>query len=134
MFEVIDEIIQHKFSKRSEAEELIASILPNPRLSGFLSKNLLLDDEGIISWKFNAQALKSTYQNLSEAVDINGKISSKTLLIKGGKSNYISSEDEINIDQYFSDARVEIIPNAGHWVNVDAPEELRVMVERFLKE
>jgi esterase len=134
MFEVIDEIIQHKFTKRSEAEELIVSILPNPRLSGFLAKNLFLNDESIIDWKFNAQALKRTYQNLSEAVDINGKISTKTLLIKGAKSNYISSEDVKSIDLYFSNARIEIIPNTGHWVNVDAPEELRDVVERFLRE
>jgi len=134
MFSVIDKIIQKRFTKRIEAEELISSLLPDPRLSGFMSKNLLINDQGIVSWKFNAKALKDNYNLLSEKIDITGKINNKTLLIKGGNSNYISNEDERNIDQYFSNARIKIFPNAGHWVNVDAPELLLETVTEFLGE
>jgi esterase len=134
MFRVIDEIIQKRFTKRSDAESLIATLLPDPRLSGFMSKNLLINEEGVVSWKFNALALKNNYQALSEAIDINGKIINKTLIIKGANSNYITIEDEKKLNQFFSNARIETIPNAGHWVNVDAPELLLEVVGRFLKE
>jgi esterase len=133
MFRVIDEIIQKRFTKRINAEEYIATLLPDPRLSGFLSKNLLINDDGIVDWKFNAKALKNNYQALSDPVDFNGKITNKTLLIKGGNSNYISSEDEKNIELYFSNARLETIPNAGHWVNVDAPDALLELVDQFIR-
>ena len=134
MFRVIDEIIQKRFTKRSDAESLIATLLPDPRLSGFMSKNLLINEEGLVGWKFNSQALKNNYQALSELIEINGKITNKTLLIKGGNSNYITTEDEKNMDQFFSNVRIESIPNAGHWVNVDAQELLLEVVGRFLKE
>jgi pimeloyl-ACP methyl ester carboxylesterase len=134
MFRVIDEVIKNSFTKRSDADELIASFLPDLRLSGFMSKNLFMNTDGIITWKFNALALKKHYKSLSEAVDINGKISNKTLIVKGGKSDYISSDDEKNLGLYFSNARVETIPDAGHWVNVDAPEALMEKVVRFIRE
>ena len=133
MFRVIDEIIQKRFTKRINAEEHIATLLPDLRLSGFLSKNLLINDDGIVDWKFNAKALKNNYKALSDPVDFNGKITNKTLLIKGGNSNYISSEDEKDIERYFSNARLETIPNAGHWVNVDAPDALLELVDQFIR-
>lgn len=134
MFRVIDALLQKSFSKRADAEDLISSLLPDPRLKGFLAKNLQINDDETIGWKFNAQALKNNYQLLSDATEMNGKITNKTLLIKGGNSNYISTEDENNIGLYFSNAIIETIPNAGHWVNVDAPELLLESVKRFIRE
>jgi pimeloyl-ACP methyl ester carboxylesterase len=134
MFNIIEEIINRKYIKRAEAESYIASCLHDPRLSGFLSKNLLISNSGIIGWKFNARSLINNYPFLSEATEINGKISNKTLLIKGGKSGYINADDEKKLSQYFLNARIETIPEAGHWVQVDAPRKLIDTVQEFLAE
>lgn len=55
----------------------------------------------------------------------------RTHLIAGGKSEVV---DEADRERAAKVARctIDIIPSAGHWVHVDAPEELKTMVLAYL--
>jgi len=66
-------------------------------------------------------------------VEINKKkeFTKPTLFIKGGKSNYIKNEDSALIKKIFPQAEIKTIDQAGHWVQVDAPEDFLQLVEQF---
>jgi pimeloyl-ACP methyl ester carboxylesterase len=55
-----------------------------------------------------------------------------TLFIKGGKSNYITKEDEPLIARHFPNAEIRIIPNAGHWVHAEKTKDFYDNVQGFL--
>ena len=45
------------------------------------------------------------------------------LFIRGGKSNYISPEDEPHIRELFPPAQIQTIAEASHWVHANQPDE-----------
>ena len=55
-----------------------------------------------------------------------------TLFIRGGRSNYIEDDDVPLIRQIFPQAEIATLPEAGHWVHVEAPEEFLQTVLNFL--
>ena len=55
-----------------------------------------------------------------------------TLFIRGGRSNYIEDDDVPLIRQMFPQAEIATLPEAGHWVHVEAPEEFFQTVLNFL--
>ena len=66
--------------------------------------------DGII--KDYAQILKAP--NLVDVVDI------PTLFIRGGLSDYINLDTHpATIHRLFSNARIETLPHASHWVHAD---------------
>jgi pimeloyl-ACP methyl ester carboxylesterase len=46
-----------------------------------------------------------------------------TLFIRGELSNYILDEDIDELENRFPDSYVITIPNAGHWVHAEAPDQ-----------
>jgi esterase len=55
-----------------------------------------------------------------------------TSFIRGGRSNYIKDDDAPLIRQMFPQAEIATLPEAGHWVHVDAPDEFFQTVMNFL--
>jgi pimeloyl-ACP methyl ester carboxylesterase len=115
-----------------EANLKFAEILPEASIRGFLLKNLQRKKEGGFTWKVN---LKAIYYNLDK---VSGYLNEKivvynpTLFIRGGKSDYIKPEDIFLIRKHFNNAEIETIPEAGHWLHVDAPEKLVKLVKDFI--
>ena len=66
---------------------------------------------------------------LSEMPD--GDVLLPTLFIRGALSRYILDEDIIDIENQFPDSEVKTIPNAGHWVHAESPDEFVDMVLSF---
>ena len=54
------------------------------------------------------------------------------LFIKGGNSDYILDEDKKAIQQIFPYAKIETIPNAGHWLHAEQPELFLQKIEDFI--
>ena len=54
-----------------------------------------------------------------------------THFIKGGNSNYITTEDEIIINKHFSNFSIATIDRAGHWIHAEAPERFYNEVMKF---
>jgi pimeloyl-ACP methyl ester carboxylesterase len=52
-------------------------------------------------------------------------------VIAGGDSDVLDASDRERA-QRCPKTTLDVIPNAGHWVHVDAPDALRTIVTRYL--
>jgi len=111
-------------------EQLSASI-PDDGVRLFLMKNLTRNPEGGYRWKANFEVLYREYSSImgSDELSIFDK---QSLFVKGGNSNYVLPEDEMNIKALFPKAVIKVVEGSGHWVHAEKPKELLDMVRDFL--
>lgn len=121
-----------RFQSRPQMEEALASGIPSLSLRRFLLKNLGRDDSGHFVWKLNVRGLAENYSRLGEGLAMNRPFENPALFIRGGKSDYIAADDELEIRRLFPAARIETIPSANHWVHADAPLAFVRLVLDFL--
>lgn len=117
-----------------EANQHFAEILPDPAIRGFLLKNLRRKAEGGFEWKVNLPVIYKNLDKVTGYLDEKILIKVPTLFIRGGKSEYIKPEDIVLIRRHFTNAKIETIPEAGHWLHAEAPEAFLGLVGEFLKE
>lgn len=96
-------------------------------------KNIYRKEDNTFGWRMNLDAIDKNYENIAAAITAEVPFKKHALFIKGGKSRYIKQEDIYdNIERLFSLVEVETIPNAGHWVHAEAPDEVYDLVTRFI--
>lgn len=109
----------------------------------FIKDNILSDLTGLIlknvnysrnklSWRSNIPLLAKDYSKVLAGISVKEN-NIPTLLIRGGKSNYILDEDIISFKEVFKNSAIKTIPNSGHWVLVDNPAMLIKEIVEFLK-
>ena len=59
-------------------------------------------------------------------------INTPTLFIKGSKSEYITKEDELLIQDHFNNVIIKEIQNSGHWVHAEQTNQFTNEVLNFL--
>ncbi len=121
-------------SSRQDLELRISRFENNSAVRQFLMKNVGRDQNNNFKWKLNLNSISNNLGKLSDALDYIKPYHGRTLFIKGENSNYINNEDEEMIRQVFPNAKIFSIPDAGHWVQVDQPEQFVNIVEDFLSE
>lgn len=129
----INTIEVQKANDRPEIKRQLSEIVHDHRIIEFMMKNIVRRENNVLDWKFNAQAISDNLNKILKGIETEIEFSKPTLFISGEKSNYISQEDFYMIFDNFPEAQVEIIMNAGHWLHVDAPEELLNMVMDFAR-
>jgi pimeloyl-ACP methyl ester carboxylesterase len=98
-----------------------------------LLTNLVRRDDGTFAWKANLPVLQAfqkemaTYEPPSAA-----SYSGATLFIGGELSDYRLDYDHDLILRHFPHSKLEMIPNAGHWIHFEAVEEFTNEVVRFI--
>lgn len=120
-------------SSRSEADKVMSGIEPEAAVREFLLTNLQRDKQGGFQWRCNLQAIANNFpQIISWPDDATGTFSKPTLFIKGEQSDYILAEHRATIEGYFSDPKLKVISNAGHWVHSEKPQVFQKIVQDFL--
>ena len=122
------------FKKRGEIDVFLSSFYQDKGMRSFLLKNLYRKKNNEFAWRFNIEVLLDKVSNIQEAGFVQGVCDIPTYFIKGGKSNYITNEDKLIIDKYFSDSSILIIDDAGHWLHADQPEEFYKKVIEIIKQ
>lgn len=122
-----------KVSSRRHAEEMMQPLMGDTATRQFLMKNLERSDTGGYRWKMNLDVLQKDYDGITQAIHWQHPFSNHVLFIKGGVSAYIRPADWDDIQQMFTNARLHIIEQAGHWVHADKPEEFYELVLTFLR-
>jgi pimeloyl-ACP methyl ester carboxylesterase len=117
---------------RAEAETALARSVDNPKVRAFLLKNLAADAGGQLRWKSNVHGLYRSFGQLLAALPGKRSFHGPALFIAGGKSQHIHAADAKLIHELFPQAVVQTIPQAGHWVHVDAPAEFARLTMDFL--
>ncbi len=122
----------NELSSRKEADEKLALKIENVGVRLFLLKNLKRNDQGGYEWKMNLPLLTESVSSVIGTNKIPFPISTPTLFVRGGQSNYILDSDFDFIFENFPNAAIETIENAGHWVHAEQPEQLDQLVTSFL--
>lgn len=134
VFDALMSVKLDTVSTRGEVEDILMNKLGDMGTVLFLMKNLSRKPEGGFQWKANIQTLYDSYENIIDAVQWTHPCQTDTLFIRGGRSSYILDEDWPDISSFLPNARLHTIENAGHWLHVDAPDELFQKIIHFIQQ
>jgi pimeloyl-ACP methyl ester carboxylesterase len=119
-------------TKRSEADEQLAQRIPEEDTRQFLLKNLMRETEGF-RWKMDLASLAKNYPKINGPLDKTKTFAGPVLFLCGGRSNYVTLEDQKEILWQFPKAEFATIPNIGHWVHAEAPAAFLDVTLKFLQ-
>ncbi len=121
-----------EIKSRGAAEKVLSEYVAEKGIRLFLLKNLYWKEKGVLGLRINLQVLTERIEAVGEALPKEAVFNKDVLFIGGGKSGYIEPFDEILIKKHFPKAQIEMIPDAGHWLHAEKPEEFYNSVARFL--
>lgn len=118
---------------RKDAEAILGEYITDFGTKQFLLKNIYWreDETKQMDWRFDLKTITKEYNNIGVEVPVFSS-STKTLFIRGEKSNYISDNDMLDIKDRFSDVDLKTIANSGHWVHAEQPEAFFNCVMEFI--
>jgi pimeloyl-ACP methyl ester carboxylesterase len=116
----------------ADVDAALAPTLSDASLRQFLLKNLARDENGRLGWKPHLEAIYRNYGKLARGLAPERAFDKPSLFIRGGRSNYIEAGDGPLIRRIFPQAEIVTLPQAGHWVHADRPDEFFQTVVNFL--
>lgn len=117
---------------RKEAEATLSHYISDFGTKQFLLKNIYWKENEEMAWRFNLAVITKNYAAVLQAVPP-AESQVNTLIIRGGRSNYVSDADAEELQRRFPASRLVTIPGAGHWVHAEKPKEFFEAVLQFLK-
>ncbi len=123
-----------KIKTRKEAEAVLHNFIPDFGTKQFLLKNIYWKDEANtqLDWRFNLKVIDKNYANIgAEVPNLSSNIPS--LFVKGEKSNYVVERDLADIEKRFPNFKLATIPDSGHWIHAEKPNEFFEEVMKFIK-
>ena len=132
MLEALLSLDLTRYKSFADVDSALAGEIPGESLRKFLLKNLARDENGYFRWKVHLEAIYRNYDKLATGVTSERIFDKPTLFIRGGRSNYIEDDDAPLIRRIFPQADIATLPEAGHWVHIDRPEEFFQAALNFL--
>jgi esterase len=121
-------------ANRQQADEALARYIDNVGVRQFLLKNLYRREDNSFAWRINLPALAASLPAIGEETTATQPFLKPALFIRGGQSNYITTEDKLyGIPALFPNSEVATVPDAGHWVHAEAPGVIFEMVRDFIQ-
>ncbi|XP_010817818.1 sn-1-specific diacylglycerol lipase ABHD11 isoform X2 [Bos indicus] len=116
---------------RKLADERLRSVIQSASIRQLLLTNLV-EVDGRFVWRLNLDALA---QHLDKILDFPARqetYSGPTLFLRGGNSQFLLPSHYPEIRRLFPRAQMQTVPNAGHWVHSDRPQDFMAAVQSFL--
>lgn len=121
----------NEISSRKEAEAVMLNYLEDFGTRQFLLKNIYWKESDRMDWRFNLAIISREIENIGmEAPAF--KSNTPTLVLKGGKSDYIVDTDVLDFKARFSQLKLYTIDGAGHWLHAEKPKEFSEAVLSFI--
>jgi esterase len=119
-----------ELTNRKQAEELLATRIPELSYRQFLLQNLVLKD-GKYCWRLNLDIFQQMAPNIAAFPDVSRLVpfTGKAIFIAGSDSDFVKPEDLFLL---FPAAAFTTIADAGHWLHVQQPDAFIEQVEKFL--
>ncbi|PDH42406.1 MAG: alpha/beta hydrolase [Rhodothermaeota bacterium MED-G19] len=132
VFSTIKILNSIKITSRAQATILSKEFIPREGERNFILKNLKRNGE-YFDWRPNVKLLINSIVKISSRIKLNRPIKNKVLFIKGGNSNYITKDDIKELSESFLLYKINEIPNSGHWVHAEKPNEFINSIKSFFK-
>lgn len=97
----------------------------------FLLKNLQRTETGF-SWKMNLSGLQHSYPNIIGWDMPTAPFTGPCLFVRGGDSNYVTSEHRSAIMSQFPNVQAKTIEGTGHWLHAQKPAIFNRIVADFI--
>ncbi len=118
--------------QRKQAEQWLSSAVSSSVERGFLLKNLKRNTTGFY-WQCCLAEIAKNYLKISSFhLNKQQRYTAPTLFIKGGQSDYIQTQDYALIQQYFPNAEIQCLEQAGHLPHVEDSQGFYRLLSKFL--
>lgn len=118
---------------RQQAEAALARTIPQVGVRQFLLKNLYRREDNSFAWRINLPALVQNLAAVGQEITAARPFEKPALFARGGKSDYILPEDKLTgIPALFPNSQVITVPDAGHWLHAEKPDEVYGLVTNFV--
>lgn len=111
------------YNTRNSVDDKLKESIKQKDLRNFLMKNIYRTNDGKLSFRFNLRSLSKNIGNIGKKIESDNQFIAEAIFIKGEKSEYINESDKESINILFPNSKFYIIPNAGHWLHVDNPND-----------
>ncbi|MEO0624536.1 MAG: alpha/beta fold hydrolase [Pseudomonadota bacterium] len=119
-------------ARRADADPLLADAVPEAGLRGFLLQNLRIEG-GAARWRLNLAALEAAMPALTGwPEDWRTPYDGPTLFLHGTASDYVPPSAHGAIKALFSNAEIQGLDGAGHWLHAEQPEAFHAAVSAWL--
>jgi abhydrolase domain-containing protein 11 len=116
---------------RKLADEQLRPIVQDLTVRQFLLTNLV-EADGHFSWRVNLDVLAQHLDKIMAFPQQQEPYSGPTLFLLGGNSQYVQPSHHSEIRRLFPRAQMQTVPNAGHWVHADCPQDFMAAIQGFL--
>lgn len=121
-----------RIKSRAEIDEAFKAVIRNTAVRQFILKNLQRGNNHSFRWRINVQSLYDNLHLIFKAITNGRSYKQPTLFVRGGQSDYVLDEDEESIKSLFPLARIVTIPEASHWLHMDAEEAFCQQLKAYL--
>jgi len=133
IFDALRSLDLNNVKNRKDADAQLSRHISHAGLRQFLLQNLIYADHKY-AWRVDLDILHQAMPELL-SFPTSGTFEPYTgpaMFIRAENSKYLLPEHNSVISALFPNAHVELIENAGHWVNVDQPERVLELLRDFL--
>ncbi|MCK0161732.1 alpha/beta fold hydrolase [Allomuricauda sp. F6463D] len=132
IFNGLSKLDLDKISDRREADDELSKYIKDKGIRQFLLKNLYWAEKGKLDFRFNHKVLENRMEDIGENIYPNAVFNGPTLFLRGDRSEYIQTNDFMEIKKHFPNADIETIDNAGHWLHAENPKQFFEKSLKFL--
>ncbi|KAI6207992.1 AB hydrolase-1 domain-containing protein [Aphelenchoides besseyi] len=114
----------------------LEAVVPDLSVRQFLLTNLIADsaNRNHFKWKINLKGVGRSLDHVLNFRVESGSFSGPCLYVYGQKSDFVRNSDLTEIRNFFPNAQIEGIANAGHWLHAEQPSEFVDICVKFLSE
>lgn len=117
---------------RKEVEDILNRRIVDTKIRLFIMKNLHRLSQDEFEWRLNLDAICNNLDQMFDGIHVQNAFVKPTLIIRGGKSDYLTDEDIAPLKTAFPHHVLHTIPEASHWVHAEAPKLFYQYITEFL--
>ncbi|KAK2496278.1 hypothetical protein MC885_010956 [Smutsia gigantea] len=116
---------------RKLADKQLGPVIEDMAVRQFLLTNLV-EVDGHFVWRVNLDALAQHVEKILAFPPRQESYLGPTLFLLGGNSQYVHPSHHPEIRRLFPRAQMQTVPNAGHWIHSDSPQDFVAAIRGFL--
>ncbi|XP_070268882.1 sn-1-specific diacylglycerol lipase ABHD11 [Myotis yumanensis] len=118
-------------SARKLADKQLSSLIQDMAVRQFLLTNLV-EVDGRFVWRVNLDALAQHVDEILAFPPRQESYPGPTLFLLGGNSDFVPPSHHPEIRRLFPVAQIQTVPDAGHWIHADRPQDFMAAIRGFL--